>query len=298
MKKMIKLAVLLAAGMALFSCSNSTQSSSTNNGNNEIKTACDPYCMISFKINGKQCFQYGDMSTKIFNNEDYSNSSAAAQYLKDKKMYSSEILKDISTSNKNRYQSQIEEKDFNIYGFAFENIFENNISKEAILTLFPSDDGKIRITDIKINMYFADQFYSGCKNGEDEIVKQEKNLPEYYIKNNLGYNDFVIKDGTIEGFIIEGKRKENTGNHENPFEWDESVPLKKVPVSVSCKYFEPENIWKNKNNFNNLQNYIYKYKMVVRKDDDKSAEYSFEIDLKKDFWFSKSYLINDEDVIF
>ena len=38
--------------------------------------------------------------------------------------------------------------------------------------------------------------------------------------------------------------------------------------------------------------------MVVRKDDDKSAEYSFEIDLKKDFWFSESYLINDEDVIF
>lgn len=298
MKKMIKLAVLLAAGMALFSCSNSTQSSSTNNGNNEkkVENAYCPSYLVSFKINGKQCYYCENTNFDgIMNNEDYSGNSAAAQFLSNDKMYGSNCLGGINRKYSNTYSYGNNQ----ISGIPFENTMYGN-NKEALLTLFPSEDGKIRVTDIRINIYFYDQFYSGTE-GYDNFIKKEKVIPEYYIKNNLGSNDFVLKDGTIEGFIIEGKRKENTGNYENPFEWDESVPLKKVPVSVSCKYFEPENIWKNKNNYNNLQSYIYKFKVIWKSENQQGDEIypdkSFEIDLKKLFFLSSS-IINDEDVIF
>ena len=290
MKKLSVLFILILAGFVI-SCTQPSAAENNNNNNNNNNTnnyaEVPEYC-ISCKINDKECFIIP--YNYLICNEDYSNDNE----LKDEteKAYLSKNIIYYYGTNKDT---------IGFYGYSAESYIHRgptgNYSFNTILKAFPSTDGKIKISDIKINFYFKDQFYSKKQGDTWEFKKEEKILPDYYL-NNKGSNTFILRDGNINSlFIIEGKSKNNIsigGNFQNEGE------ITKTRVNITSKYIEPENIWKNKNNFNNISSYIYNVDFIYKKysyDNKETREHKiFEIDLKNISLFER--LINNENVIF
>lgn len=285
MKKIRLLFILILAGFVISCTQPSAADNNNNNNNNKNNYAENPEYCISFKINDKECFIIP--YSYLICNEDYSNNNE----LKDEteKAYLSKNFIYYYSTNKDT---------IGFYGYSAESyIHPEGFSYNTILKAFPSTDGKIRISDIKINFYFNDQFYSKKQGDTWEFKKEEKVLPDYYL-NNKGSNTFILRDGNINNlFIIEGKSKSSItwgNNFQNEGE------ITKTKVNITSKYFEPENIWKNKNSFNNISSYIYNVDFIYKKysyDNKETREHKiFEIDLKNISLFKR--LINNENVIF
>lgn len=281
MKKISLLFTLILAGIVI-SCTNPSAADNNNKNSNKDNYAKYPEYCISFKINGKECFIIP--YNYLICNEDYSNNNE----LKDEteKAYLSKTFIYYSRDG--------------FYGYSAESYIHPGptgiYSYDTILKAFPSTDGKIKISDIKINFYFFDQFYSKKQGDTWEFKKEEKVLPDYYL-NNKGSNTFILRDGTINNlFIIEGKSKNSVRDGDN---FQNEGEIAKTKVNITSKYFEPENIWKNKNSFNNISTYIYSVDFIYKEYNNgkETREHKiFDIDLKNISLFKR--LINNENVIF
>lgn len=298
MKKLgIILTVLLT--MAFVSCSNPSSSSSNEekddktNNNQTVEYACSHCCIITYKINGIECFRYYGISG-ILNNEDYSNNNEAKTLVetayKNEDILDYIFYYDYYNTGKPAYS-----------GIFCKNLIKINEAKDTeevkndYLKVFPSNDGKLHISDIKINFCFKDQFKCYKENEDWNFKIQEINIPQFYL-NNKGANSFNAIDGEIKGMLaVEGKKK-NGDSEPYKFEFEDNT-YKEVPVNLKCQYFVPENIWENKTSYINLNSYKYNIEFISKAGNEDRRTYNYEINLKGLSLLPEKLIVTD-DVIF
>lgn len=273
--KKINIFLMLMGIMLLSGCTNpSSSGGNEEKGNEEVELAVLDTYGIEFKINNVPCFL--TKTYALLTNKDFTESE-----LKDYNI--TRAVENDSLYSLDPYENKV------INYFMDYQI--NDIStKEKILSIFPSGNNKIEISDIKYVFYYRDQYVSK-KNDNGVFEKYKKRIPEFYL-NNKGANSFTSKKGYIDYMhIYEGKINNST----KKFELDS---LNKKEIRVDCESFTVENIWKNKSSYETLEKYMYNVELVYKDKDNERQVKKYDINLKKFLiWLGIEELyLQDDDI--
>lgn len=270
--KKINIFLMLMGIMLLSGCTNP----SSSGGNEEKKTeevelaVLDTYS-IEFKINNVPCFLTetitgGNSKSVLLTNKDFTESELQ-EY-------------NITRAVENERLYFLDSYGDEVIGYLMDYQINDISSKEKILSIFPSRDNKIEISDIKYVFYYLDQ-YVGKKNDNDVFEKYRERIPEFYL-NNKGANSFTSKKGYIDYMHIYEGKINNLYDKINPdkkkFDLDS---LNKKEIRVDCESFTVENIWKNKSSYETLEKYMYNVELVYKDKDNERQVRKYDINLKK-----------------
>lgn len=273
MKKYLIL-MMMALSLMFIACSNGSSSSDDteeSEDNTEINKepifSGEVYTVIAFKINGIQCFKEPGSFIYI---KDYSRITG---YNSNTGSYG---ISKLGNTIRNEY---IQLPSTNFDDLVEGEIYDNNIWPR-------NENGTYTISDIKIYIYTSSEYninWETDNSGQCTKITMERNgyNTDYFYINNTGANSFeAVKDT----FNLQSYRKGDNGN------------LEIFYPEFSAYSFVPDTSWINDTNYDNINSYIYKFKVIckngelVKNNTYKPKEFEKEIDLKQIFAFDYPYI--------
>ena len=269
--KKITILMMILVGFLAVSCSSPSSAEKKSDTFSEETTAKIPACMVELKINGVLCTaDYPTSGVYDFNITDYHKLMIDKDYTGN-----NEALKYVEKFTESRQAAFWGSIVGGSLKYIIKDEYRYNMDEEVLKILFPSDDGKIKISDLRYCFYFEDQHGVKKDEGDGVYRKIEKNLPQWYI-DNKGSNNFKVRDDIMNYLSVwEGKIIEEADDI-----YDTSSEITEKKVNFECKYLIPEDIWSNKNYYKTVESYIYDVDFIYQGYSGREV-YKWKIDLKK-----------------
>lgn len=274
--KKIMILMILALSLMFMACSNGSSSTDDKDNKKPIwNSGSAIYVCVAFKINGVQCYNYLESQSYVANNiiwiKDYTNLN---------NFDPSQGIDSIANGN---IISKLN-LDENFYGKVYlpASRFEDLLSDEVRNNTWPGNCNPYSIEDVRVYVFTDNEYKTGIDMTKPEGERNEWILEStgydngyFYIKNT-GSNNFSEKQDI---FNLMPYKKGDKNNYEI------------VYPAFHGYSFAPETYWMNDLNYDSVESYIYKFKVVLKlgiyKDESKDREeVEIQINLKDIFRYT------------